>query len=218
MRTITSLATVLALTLLASVALAGPPTQPLPTEKGHHKDLQIRFVKYTGGASGRMVVEVHNRGASPAVFDPKGLYFVPQGDPESAPQRLGAAGPFEGPSGQARETLRIPAGKRVTLQLQVFCLDSHRSSPRASQKFHISKKLLPKTLRKSIQFEADAEIRGAKGDLKRAVPKIQGKVWKTRNKKWIKLEGERRNEKAPEGNRHPQRRHPNERFEQRLIR
>ena len=187
-----------ALTALLAAALpvsafAGPFV-PVPQAK----KMKIRFVKYTGGASGRMIVEVRNDAKRTQKFSARGLYFVPGGDPDKAPQRLGAAGPFEANEGQQwnrKESVKIQPGATVRLKLQVFCLDSHRSSPGASQKFSVALKRLPKQLSGQIN-------QGAKGILRKhkapsaATSEIQSHVWKTRNKKWIKLQGERKNEKS----------------------
>lgn len=178
------------------------------------KKMKIRFIKYTGGSSGRMIVEVRNDAKRTQKFSAKGLYFVPSGDPDKAPQRLGAAGPFEANEGQQwkrKESVTLKPGATMQLKLQVFCLDSHRSSPGASQKFSVARKRLPRKLSGKIS-------RGAKGILRHKAPRaatseIQSHVWKTRNKKWIKLQGERKHEKSaePQRNRAPlpqeQRRH-----------
>ncbi len=178
---------------LPATAVAGPFVSVPKAKK-----MKIRFVKYTGGASGRMIVEVRNDAKKSQKFSAKGLYFVPNGDANSAPQRLGAAGPFEANQGQQwkrKNSVTLKPGATMKLKLQVFCLDSHRSSPGASQKFSVARKRLPKELSGKIAS-------GAKGILRRhkapraATSEIQGHVWKTRNKKWIKLQGERKNEKS----------------------
>ena len=178
--------------VLPATALAGPFVAVPGAKK-----IKIRFVKYTGGSSGRMIVEVRNEAKQAQKFSPRGLYFVPGGDPDKAPQRLGAAGPFETREGQqwkSKDSLTLKPGATRRLKLQVFCLDSHRSSPGASQKFSVARKLLPKKLSQKIES-------GAQGILRRkgksaATPEIQSHVWKTRNKQWIKLQGERKREKA----------------------
>ena len=185
--------TALLMAALPTTAFAGPFV-PVPKAK----KMKIRFVKYTGGASGRMIVEVRNDAKRTQKFAAKGLYFVPGGDPDKAPQRLGAAGPFEANEGQQwkrKESVSIKPGATMRLKLQVFCLDSHRSSPGSSQKFSVARKRLPKQLSGQISS-------GAKGILRRhkapsaATSAIQSHVWKTRNKKWIKLQGERKKEKS----------------------
>jgi hypothetical protein len=159
------------------------------------------------------VVDVRNKGKRAATFDAKGLYFVPRGDPERAPQRLGAAGPFEQEqqgSWERKEKVKVKPGQAMRLKLQVFCLDSHRSSPGSAQGFSVARKRLPKNLRKKISGGAQGILKGA-ADVPSANSAIQGHVWKTRNKKWIKLEGERKSEKSSGGTsqRHRLRRAPN---------
>ncbi len=66
---------------------------PLP-DVGDKAELQIRVVRYDGSTNGKMVVDVRNNGKTRTRFVAEGIYFIPAGDPEKAPQRLGAAGPF----------------------------------------------------------------------------------------------------------------------------
>ena len=187
-----------ALALVPSLAAARPYTA-VPELDGRKNTLKIRFVEYTGGSSGRMVVDVRNGGAKSERFAAKGLFFVPEGDPDKAPQRLGAAGPFEvtgdDDNSDPKNSVWLPPGATRRLKLQVFCLDSHRSSPGASQRFRIAAKRLPKTLRNQIEDGAQGFVREHKGKSS-ANGAIQSHVWKTRNKKWIKLEGERAFEKS----------------------
>lgn len=174
----------------------------MPEAKASNENLKIRFVKYDGSTNGAMVVEVKNTGRSVATFDSDGLFFVPKGDPEKAPQRLGAAGPFTEIAGskqivRQKGELAIAAGETKKLRLEVFCIDSHRSSPNPSTKFSIAKNKLPKSLRKELKTSNQAIYRSNKGDLKKAKSAVQSNMWKTRDKKWIKLEGERAKEKQP---------------------
>jgi len=181
-----------ALAVAPSLALASDFI-PLPEVGGKNKQIEIRFIRYTGGASGKMIVDVRNKGQQGTTFRAKGLFFVPQGDAEGAPQRLGAAGPFE-TNGQQMDSLRLTPGATKRLKLQVFCLDSHRSSPSAGQGFKVAKQRLPKNLQDTIEGGARGILRKAKGGA--ANSEIQSHVWKTRNKQWIKLEGERKQEKS----------------------
>jgi hypothetical protein len=190
---------VLALTLAVapSLAFAGDFI-PLPEVGGKNKQIEIRFIRYTGGSSGKMIVDIRNKSPKRATFKAKGLFFVPQGDAERAPQRLGAAGPFEA-KGQQLNSIKLKAGATKRLKLQVFCLDSHRSSPSSGQNFKVAQKRLPKQLQNTIESGAKGILRKAKGGA--ANSEIQSHVWKTRNKKWIKLEGERKSEKSSSGKR-----------------
>jgi len=193
------LATVLV--VLGPTTAAADPFVPLPRldAKSDTRGLEIRFVRYTGGTNGEMIVEVKNTAKAARTFRAEGLYFVPKGDPETAPQRLGAAGPFELVAGEKRITqdqVVIAPGKTERLNLAVFCIDSHRSSPGANQQFAISKKRMPKALRQKISA-GTAEVVRTYGSSKAAPAKsaIQSHVWKSRDEAWIRLEGERRQEK-----------------------
>lgn len=162
--------------------------------------LKIRVVKYTGGTNGQMIVDVKNTGKQVQPFQADSLYFVPTGDPETAPQRLGAAGPFRARNGETwteASTMAIAPGETRRLHLQVFCIDSHRSSPGAEQGFTIAPKRLPAKLRREINAEAGTILRKNRGDMKKSKSAIQSKVWESRDRDWIKLEGERKQEKAP---------------------
>ena len=166
--------------------------------------LKIRIVKYTGGTNGEMIVEVKNTGQRIETFQADSMYFVPKGDPEKAPQRLGAAGPFRAKKGKTwikAEKMAIAPGKTQRLHLQVFCIDSHRSSPRANQGFTVAAKRLPAKLRREINSETGKILRKNRGDMKKSKSEIQSKVWESRDKDWIKLEGERKQEKAPRNHR-----------------
>lgn len=174
----------------------------MPEAKGSAENLKIRFVEYDGNTNGAMVVEVKNTGRTTATFDADGLFFVPKGDPEKAPQRLGAAGPFVEIAGKKQISnqdgkLAIAAGETKKIRLEVFCIDSHRSSPSPSTKFTIAKNKLPKSLRKELKTSNEAIYRSNKGDFKKAKSAVQSNMWEKRDKNWIKLEGERKQEKAP---------------------
>jgi hypothetical protein len=187
----------LCLTLLFAGAAHAGSFAPVPALDGQKTDLQIRQVDFTGGASGQVIVDVRNAGQHAQTFHAKGLYFVPKGDAQSAPQRVGAAGPFEVKQGQSwrhKTELLIQPGQTVRLKLQTFCLDSHRGSPGKGQGYSIANKRLPKQLTTEIETGAQRLIR-AKGAPAAATDDIQSHVWKSRDKKWIKLEGERANEK-----------------------
>ena len=74
------------------------------------------------------------------------------------------------------------------MHLQVFCVDSHRSSPTASNTFKIARKRLPKKLRSKISSGTKMHLRKNKGDMKRAKSAIQSHVWESRDSDWIPLE------------------------------
>jgi len=186
------------LALLGGPALASE-FSPGPAMRGQRTTLKIRQVSFSGGASGQITVEVKNDGQQPQTFQARGLYFVPNGNAENAPQRVGAVGPFTVKEGQRwvrKEQLDVPAGKTVRLRLETFCLDSHRSSPGQGQGYGVAKKRLPEQLMKENESAAHDAIKASSGNINAAKGAIQGKVWENRNKKWIKLEGERANEKG----------------------
>jgi hypothetical protein len=191
-------------------ALAGADSfAPVPKLGGKaDRDLQIRFVRYDGSTNGEMVVDVRNTGKRSRVFTAEGIYFIPDGDPEKAPQRLGAAGPFELVKGKARKEARkltVAPGATERLHLAVFCIDSHRSSPSSEDTFKIARKRMPRQLRDKIKASTRKAIR-RHGGAKRAKSAIQSGVWKERDEAWIQLEGERAHEKTPRSKR-PIRRH-----------
>jgi hypothetical protein len=185
--------TVLLFTLLSLVALTGPARADrkfhgVPAAKG----VQLRVVEYDGATNGALTVELRNRGKKAVSFTAQGLYFVPDGDPDKAPQRLGAVGPFqvEGEEDR-RDALEIAAGETVTVTLDVFCIDSHRGSPDSETPFTVAKKRMPKALARDIDRgarEAADEEGGFAAPAAKA--KVQGAVWKNRDKKWVKLDGE----------------------------
>lgn len=176
-----------------------PLEQPQPADK--MRDVKIRFVAYDGSTNGQMVVEVSNTGQTEQKFSAEGLYFVPKGDPEKAPQRLGAAGPIVIRKGKNEKTeldgIVIAPGEKKEVRLEVFCIDSHRSSPGPTTQFEIADERLPKELRKEISRGARQIIESNSGDVKRSKGDIQSHMWRTRDSKWVKLKGERKQEKAP---------------------
>lgn len=186
---------------LTTAAAASPKFGPMPRLANAKKsNLEVRIVKYDGSTNGQMVVDVRNTGSKSETFDAKGLFFVPDGDPERAPQRLGAAGPFVtqvGKDWKAMEQMAIGPNETRRMKLSVFCIDSHRSSPSSQTKFSLAKQRLPKELRQEITAGTQKIMKASKAKSAfEAASDVQGHVWKTRDKKWIKLEGERKQEKA----------------------
>ncbi|HTE53772.1 MAG TPA: hypothetical protein VK698_23115 [Kofleriaceae bacterium] len=173
---------------------------PLPDLGGKGETLKIRVVRYDGSTNGKMVVDVRNTGKSSTKFVAEGIYFVPGGDPEKAPQRLGAAGPFtvvgSKASPSSQQELILQPGETRQLQLDVFCIDSHRGSPSPSTSFSVAGKRMPKELRQTIATDAAKIIRRNQGDVEKSKSEIQSTTWQARDRKWIKLEGERKQEKA----------------------
>lgn len=164
----------------------------IPSLDGQPSHLELRVVSYNGGTNGAITVEVSNRGQSAEVFETAGLFFVPEGSPNEAPQRLGAVGPFQvqGDDGR-KDKVSVPPGGRVVANLDVYCIDSHRRSPNSSTKFHLATTRMPRDLRQSIS-NATQDAAKPYGGVAAPAAKgaVQSEVWKNRDKKWIKLEGE----------------------------
>jgi hypothetical protein len=161
--------------------------------------LQLRAIVYDGSTNGTLTVQVKNTLKSAQKFSATGLYFVPEGDPDTAPQRLGAVGPMQIASDakQSKEVteVEIAAGATVELQLDVFCIDSHRPSPSPQNRFTVGTSKLPKDLATQIERRADAMVKeeadtGASAPRAAAKQKIQSEVWKSRDAKWVELDGE----------------------------
>ena len=76
----------------------------------------------------------------------------------------------------------------------MFCIDSHRSSPTSSTPFTVGKSRLPKTLARTIDRQAKKAASSAADEGGYAAPaaksEIQGEVWKARDAKWVKIDGE----------------------------
>jgi hypothetical protein len=190
-------------TLFALPALAkGPTFAPIPADQtgGKTTGLQLRIVRYEGGTNGVISVEVKNPTDDAVDFSARGLYFVPNGNANEAPQRLGAVGPFSMKTEQGwqrRETTSIAAGEVVQLKLDVYCIDSHRSSPSSSTGFRLAKDRVPKKITDDIARDAHRAAQGMGGIAAPAAKSaVQSQVWKNRDKKWVELDGEGAQEAA----------------------
>ena len=169
-----------------------------PNPAGKSNGLLIRIVEYAGSTNGAITVDVKNPTDKPQEFSAKGVYFVPQGNANEAPQRLGAVGPFQvhnaaGPA--RRDQMTIAAGATERLTLDVYCIDSHRSSPSSSTGFRVAKDRVPPALTKAIDADASRSAAAAGGfSAPAAKSAVQSEVWKNRDKKWIELDGEGKQE------------------------
>jgi len=179
----------------ASAAAAASDFDKLPGEQGKQSPLLMRIVKYDGSTNGAITVDVKNPTDKPQEFSAKGIYFVPTGNANEAPQRLGAVGPFqlqsrnEGPLRTDHTTIAPGATARMTLD--VYCIDSHRASPSSSTSFRPAKERMPAPLMRAIDADAEKSAAGLGGvSSPEAKGAVQGEVWRNRNKKWIKLDGE----------------------------
>lgn len=168
--------------------------------------LQIRAVEYDGNTNGVLKVQIKNTTDQQLAFSASGLYFVPHGDPDSAPQRLGAVGSIMvGSAAQATSltSLAVKPGTTVEVALDVYCIDSHRSSPTTRNAFTVGKKRMPKELTRTIDQRATAAAAKYKADYADGAPApapaksaIQSEVWRSRDAKWIELDGEGKQEAA----------------------
>jgi hypothetical protein len=97
--------------------------------------------------------------------------------------------------------LLVPAGGTVEVQLDVFCIDSHRPSPSPQNRFNIGASKLPKELAAQIETRANTAVTkakesGASAPRPAAKSEIQGEVWRSRDAKWVELDGEGKQEAA----------------------
>lgn len=189
---------VVALSLaIATPALAAPPETWVPETTGKPA-VKMQVKGYEGSSNGELTVEISNPGKAPARFDAQGLYFVPNGDPDDAQQRVGAVGPFRVVSEQSTKSVTewtLPPGGSATIKMDVFCIDSHRRSPRTGDAFKLATTRMPKALTREISRESDEAAQKVGGyAAPEAKSSVQSEVWKARDKKWIKLEGEGKQE------------------------
>lgn len=183
------LAFLLAMFAALATASADKKFHPMPGGKGR---LAVKVVAYDGATNGVLTVAVKNTSGKPQRFSAEGLYFVPDGDPDHAPQRLGAVGPLQladASDNHRQDAIEIAAGATAVVNLDVFCIDSHRDSPSSDNTFTLGKSRLPKQLARTIEASAKLEADDA-GGYAPAKGAIQGRVWEARDKKWIRLDGE----------------------------
>jgi len=181
--------------------------QPTPPKPVRHdtkfsrvpdSKLQIRAIEYDGSTNVILKVQLKNTEKSAMKFSATGLYFVPEGDPDSAPQRLGAVGPMQLTAANSKkeaQSIDVPAGQTIEVALDVFCIDSHRSSPSSQNVFNVGNKRMPKELASKIETSADLAVsaerrKGNTAPRPAAKSAIQSEVWKSRDAKWIELDGE----------------------------
>jgi len=181
-----------------SSAVAADRFDKLPAVKGQKASgLVIRIVQYAGNTNGAITVDVKNPSAEPQEFTAKGLYFVPQGNANEAPQRLGAVGPFQVVSGagQRADHVTIAPGATERLALDVYCIDSHRASPGPTTPFRVAKDRVPPALTRAIDKDATNAAQGFGGvSAPAAKATVQSEVWKNRDARWIELDGEGKQE------------------------
>ena len=173
-------------TILMLLVVSAAKVDAVPGGAG----LKLQVVRYDGSTNGAITVEVTNPTAAEKTFDARGLYFVPQGDPDHAPQRLGAVGPFS-VDGERMATMKLGPGQSAKATLDVYCIDSHRPSPTSSTPFRVAKDRIPVALSQTISTSAETAA-APYGGVSAAPAKsaVQHEVWKHRDAKWIKLDGE----------------------------
>ena len=186
------------------IANDSPPRHDTTFREVPGGKLSVRAVVYDGATNGSLVVQVKNSSKSAQKFSASGLYFIPEGNPDTAPQRLGAVGPMqimaEATHKEVRE-LEIAAGATVEVTLDVFCIDSHRSSPSPQNRFNVAATPMPSDLAATIERRAESAVAasragGAAAPRPAAKGNIQSEVWKSRDAKWIELDGEGKQESA----------------------
>ncbi len=204
------------LSLLSSIpAFADKNYASIPNETSDHaaegqaavaakgSGLDLKVVSYDGSVNGELTVEVRNPGKAELEFSAQGLYFVPEGNADQAPQRLGAVGPMQiadGAKAQRVEKLKVPAGATVKVKLDVFCIDSHRPAPTSKTAFSLGTKRLPAKLRSTIETRAKAAADTEGGYAAPAAKsKMQSEVWRSRDAEWIEIDGEGRQEQGKKG-------------------
>lgn len=186
------------LLVLPQLALAQPVRQDTKFHAVPDAKLQIRAVEYDGSVNGTLKVEVKNTDTTAHAFIATGLYFVPQGDPNTAPQRLAAVGPMH-QDGNERTQVDVPPGGTVVVALDVFCIDSHRGAPTTANRFDVGTSRMPAELSRDIGMNADhavAETKSANPSAAASAVRpmaksaIQSGVWEARDKAWKKLDGD----------------------------
>ena len=191
----------LVVSLVVGIASAERHDTKFKTVPG--SSLQIRAVEYDGAVNGTLKVQIKNSQKTTQQFTATGLYFVPEGDPDTAPQRLGAVGPMQLATDSKKEqaSIDIPAGATVDVALDVFCIDSQRGAPTSKNVFDVGSTRMPKELSHQIETGADEEVAKARrsGESRprpAAKSGIQSKVWESRDKNWVELDGEGKQEVA----------------------
>ncbi len=187
-------------TLFLGLTAAAKSFDPLPPEKSGDKPsgLEAQIVAYNGNTNGELTIDVKNPTGAPIEFAAAGLYFVPTGDPDKSPQRLGAVGSYQVEKEnkwERNDKLAIPPGATVRTRLDVYCIDSHRPSPTSQTPFRIAKDRVPVNIIRAIHQDATKATQTLGGMASPAAKStVQGEVWKNRDRNWVKLDGEGKQE------------------------
>ena len=186
--------------LLCAPANANKAFSPIPAEQtgGKSTGLEMRVVDYNGSVNGAIEVEVRNPTSQAVDFSAKGIYFVPDGDPDHAPQRVGAVGPFlvkNGKKWEREKAFSVAADSTAQMKLDVYCIDSQRGSPSSQTSFHVAKGRIPHRVIEAIDADAAAAAAPMGGvSAPAAKSAVQSQVWENRDKKWVPLDGEGKQE------------------------
>jgi len=186
--------------LLCAPANATQAFSPIPAEQtgGKSTGLEMRVVDYNGSVNGVIEVEVRNPTSQAVDFSAKGIYFVPDGNPDHAPQRVGAVGPFlvkNGKKWEREKAFSVAADSTARMKLDVYCIDSQRGSPSSQTSFHVAKGRIPVRVIEAIDASAAAAAAPMGGvSAPEAKSAVQSQVWENRDKKWVPLDGEGKQE------------------------
>lgn len=177
---------------MAAVASADDKFHPLPAAPGQHGRFELRVVQYDDGVHGEMTVEVHNLSATPAAFSARGLYFLPDNNPDSAPQRLAVVGGIRTGSEDApRDLIQLAAGASTRVRFDVYCIDEDRHAPETTTDFTMASARLPERLSAELESDTAAVVKTIK--LKAdddQLRRIQPLVWSARRDVRVKLKGD----------------------------
>ena len=164
------------------------------TKPAAHPDRQVRR-EHQRGDHGRH--QEPDRGA-PGVLGERASTSCRRATPTWRPSGWGRSGPFMlhgAGKKERREKMTVAPGATERLSLDVYCIDSHRASPSSATSFRIAKDRVPESLTRAISDSAEQAAKPY-GGVSAAPAKsvVQSEVWKNRDKKWIELDGEGRQE------------------------
>jgi hypothetical protein len=182
---------------LAAPAAADDRFRPLPPAAGQDGKFELRVVHYDDGVHGEMTVEVRNLENKVANFSARGLYFMPDDPPDTAPQRLAVIGGIRTGSEDApRELVSLAAGATAKIRFDVYCIDEDRHAPGSSTQFTLAPNRIPEKLMRGMEVATQHVVAGIKlkadDDQQR---RIQPLVWMARKDHRARLKGDGRQER-----------------------
>jgi len=177
---------------LAASASADDRYRPIPSGPGQTGQLELRVMQYDKGVYGEMTVEIHNRGAQPASFSASGLYFTPDDDPDSAPQRLAIVGGVRTGSEEApRAGVALAGDATLRIRFDVYCIDEDRDAPESDTPFTLARSRMPPRLIAALEASTRDVVKTIKlkpdDDQRR---QLQPLVWQARRSAPAKLVGD----------------------------